>query len=79
MQLNSLSINLNIWLVAQKNRLIETVLLSTNNIRFGREIRRIIFQYALLSGGLGLSCPLEFILSIYALLNKNSVDSLLLT
>ena len=36
----------------QKNRLIETVLLSTHNIRFGSEIRKIIFQYALLSGGL---------------------------
>ena len=27
---------------AQKNRLIETVLLSTHNIRFGKEIRKII-------------------------------------
>ena len=37
---------------AQKNRLIETVLLSTNNICFGRETKKIVFQYALLSGGL---------------------------
>ena len=37
---------------AQKNRLIETVLLSTYNICFGLEIKKIIFQYALLSGGL---------------------------
>ena len=35
-----------------KECLIETVLLSTHNICFGREIREIIFQYALLSGGL---------------------------
>ena len=37
---------------AQKNRLIETVLLSTHNICFGREIKKIVFQYTLLSGGL---------------------------
>ena len=36
---------------AQKNRLIETVLLSTHNICFGWERRKIIFSYALLSGG----------------------------
>ena len=40
---------------AQKNRLIETVLLSTHNIRFGGEIRKLILKYALLSGGL-LAC-----------------------
>ena len=39
---------------AQKNRLIETVLLSTHNICFGREIRKIVFCYALLSGGLDM-------------------------
>ena len=39
---------------AQKTRLTETVLLSTNNICFGREIKKIVFQYALLSGGLVL-------------------------
>ena len=37
---------------AQKNRLNETVLLSTHNICFDAEIRRIIFNYALFSGGL---------------------------
>ena len=37
---------------AQKNRLIETVLLSTHNICFGSEMKKIVFQYALLSGGL---------------------------
>ena len=37
---------------AQKNRLIETVLLSTHNICFGSEIKKIVFQYALLSGEL---------------------------
>ena len=36
----------------QKNRLIETVLLSTHNICFRREIRTFIFNYALLSKGL---------------------------
>ena len=36
----------------QTNRLIETVLLSTHNICFGLEIKKIGFQYALLSGGL---------------------------
>ena len=35
---------------AKKNRLIETVLLSTHSICFGSEIRKIIFQYAFLSG-----------------------------
>ena len=34
----------------QKNRHIETVLLSTHNICFGWEIRKIIFQYALFPG-----------------------------
>ena len=34
---------------AQKNRLIETVLLSTHNICFGREIRKLNFRYALLT------------------------------
>ena len=37
---------------AQKNRLIETVLLSTHNIYFALEIRILIFEYALLSGGM---------------------------
>ena len=37
---------------AQKDRLIETVLLSTHNICFGWEIEKIIFSYVLLSGDL---------------------------
>ena len=37
---------------AQKNRLNETVLLSTHNIWIGWEIRKLIFDYTLLSGGL---------------------------
>ena len=36
-------------LSAQKNRLIQTVLLSTHNICFGLEIRKLIFRYALLA------------------------------
>ena len=34
---------------AQKNRLIEMVLLSTNNICFGWKIRKLFFCYALLT------------------------------
>ena len=37
---------------AQKNRLIETVLLSTHNICFGWEIRKLVFCYAFLTKGL---------------------------
>ena len=37
------------FLGAQKNRLIETVLLSTHNICFGREIRKLNLCYALLT------------------------------
>ena len=48
-----LSISSNMLLRAQKNRLIETVLLSTQNIGFGCEITKLIFDYTLLSGGLG--------------------------
>ena len=33
---------------AQKNCLIETALLSTHNIRFGYEIRKIMFKYTLI-------------------------------
>ena len=40
----------------QKNRLIETVLLSTHNICFGWEIKKIVFQNALISGALVLLC-----------------------
>ena len=39
---------------AQKDRLIKTVRLSTHNICFDKEIRKIIFSYALLSGGRAL-------------------------
>ena len=35
---------------AQKNHLIEKILLSTHNICFGSGIRKIIFKYPLLSG-----------------------------
>ena len=37
---------------AQKNRLIETVLLSTHNICFGREVSQIIVNYSSLTIGL---------------------------
>ena len=37
---------------AQKNRLNETVLLSTHNICFVLELRKLIFNYAHLSKGL---------------------------
>ena len=37
----------------QKNRLIETVLLSTHNICFGLEIRKLNFWYTLLTKVLG--------------------------
>ena len=43
-----LPINLNMCLTC----LIETVLLSTHNICFGWEIRKLIFSHTLLSGGL---------------------------
>ena len=43
--------SLNICLGAQKNRLIETVLFSTHNLCFGREIRKLFFNYALISHG----------------------------
>ena len=45
------------FLGAQKNRPIETVLLSTHIICFGWEIKKIVFQYALLSGGLNYPPP----------------------
>ena len=34
---------------SQKNRLIETVLLSTHNIGFGLEIRKLFFWYTILT------------------------------
>ena len=40
---------------AQKNRLIETVLLNTHNRCFGWEIRKLIFWYTLFTKGLHLS------------------------
>ena len=47
---------------AQKNRLIERVLLSTHNICFGWEIRKIIFHYALLTKVLDIVPPTNLIL-----------------
>ena len=44
---------------AQKNRLIETVLLSTHSTSFGYIIRKIIFQYTLLSGGLYITISIH--------------------
>ena len=41
---------------AQKNRIIETVLFSKHNICVFLEIRIIIFNYTLLSGGLVDAC-----------------------
>ena len=49
MQIFSYTSVLSYVLGAQKNRLIETVLLSTHNICFGWEIRTFIFWYTLLS------------------------------
>ena len=40
---------------AQKNRLIETVLLSTHNICFSYLIRKLIFNYMVLSRGLSIN------------------------
>ena len=37
---------------AQKNHLNETVVLSTHNICFGGEIRKLFFNYGFLSSGL---------------------------
>ena len=59
-----LPIILNMCLGAQKNRLIETVLLSTHNICFRLEIRKIIFQYTLLSGGLIRTCFLHSVFDV---------------
>ena len=36
----------------EKNRLTETVLLSTHNLCFGLELRKLVFDSELLSGGL---------------------------
>ena len=45
--------HLSLTLGAQKNSLIETVLLSTHNICFGSEIRKSFFCYTLLTKVLG--------------------------
>ena len=50
--INFLSNSLTCVLGAQKHRLIKMVLLSTYNICFGWEIKKIFFSNALLSGGL---------------------------
>ena len=49
---------------AQKNRLIETVLLSTRNICFGWEIRKLLFCYALLTKVLTLRCDSTSVTSL---------------
>ena len=51
-----LPISFNICLGAQKNHLIETVLLSTHNICFGGEKRKLNFRYVLLTKVLVLHC-----------------------
>ena len=56
MRLFSYPLVLTCVLGAQKNCLIETVLLSTYNICLGWEIRKTIFIYTLLSGGLIWVC-----------------------
>ena len=48
-----LPISFNICFGCSKGRLTETVLLSTHNICFGLEIRKLIFWYALLTKRLG--------------------------
>ena len=45
---------------AQKNCLTETMLLNTHNIYFGREIRKLMFCYALLLKGLVNVCKSTF-------------------
>ena len=56
------------FLGAQKNHLIETVLLSTHNICFGGEIRKLFSCYALLSKGL--------IICNYSLFQKSAFKSI---
>ena len=43
---------------SQKNCLIGMVLLGTHNICFGTDIRKIMFDYTLLSNGLGMGSVL---------------------
>ena len=63
---------------AQKNRLVETVLLSTHNICFGWEIRKIFFCYALLTKGMFTTLseidPLR--LYIYGITSEESAEKL---
>ena len=56
LQIFSYPLVLTYVLGAQKNRLIETVLLSTHNICFGREIRQLTFCCAVLSKGMLTLC-----------------------
>ena len=46
-----LSIDFNVSWVLKIHRLIETILLSTHNMCFGLEIRKLIFNYTLLFRG----------------------------
>ena len=59
-----LSISLNMCFGAQKNHLIEMVLLSTHNICLGSEIRQKNFSYTLLSGVLSLNAYSPFLFEI---------------
>ena len=63
---------------AQKNRLIEMVLLSTHNICFGLEIRKIIFKYTLLSGGMDKGLDLHVPVSVISKMKikRNSAPSI---
>ena len=49
---------------AQKNSLIETVLLRTHNICICREIRKLTFDYALMSRGQVMIFPLRYKLNV---------------
>ena len=48
------------FLDAQKNLLIETVLLSIHNICFCREIRKLMFWYVLLTKGLAFALSVNY-------------------
>ena len=61
MQIFSYQSVLTYVLGAQKNRLIETVLLCTHNICFGWEMKKLNFRYALLTQVLELSSQLIWI------------------
>ena len=49
-----LSVSLTFASGARKNRLIERALLSTHNMCFCQEIGKVTFNFAFLSGGLGV-------------------------